>query len=59
MVALAIVSIMISKIFDITITRSYAVLRAADLDWIIGPEYRPGRYILGCSQCLASCATDL
>ena len=35
-------------------TRSYAALRAADLDWIIGPEYSPGRYILGCSQRLAS-----
>ena len=36
-------------------TRSYATLRAADLDWIIGTEYSPGRYILGCSQRLASC----
>ena len=25
------------------ITRSCAALRAADLDWIVGPEYRPGR----------------
>ena len=36
-------------------TRSYATLRAADLDWIIGTEYSPGRYILGCSQRLALC----
>ena len=27
-------------------TRSYAALRAADLDWIIGPGYSLGRYIL-------------
>ena len=26
----------------IIITRSYAALRAADLDWIVGPEYRLG-----------------
>ena len=36
-------------------TRSYAALRAADLDWIVGLEYSSGRYILGCSQRLASC----
>ena len=30
----------------ITITRSYAALRAADLDWIVGPGYSLGRYIL-------------
>ena len=36
-------------------TRSYAALRAADLDWIIGPGYSLGGYILGCSQRLASC----
>ena len=28
------------------ITRSYAALRAADLDWIVGPGYSSGRYIL-------------
>ena len=28
-------------------TRSYAALRAADLDWIVGPGYSLGRYILG------------
>ena len=39
----------------ITITRSYAAQRAADLNWIIRMEYSPGRYILGCSQRLASC----
>ena len=33
-----------------SITRSYAALRAADLDWT-----GSGGYILGCSQCLASC----
>ena len=26
----------------IIITRSYAALRAADLDWIVGPGYSPG-----------------
>ena len=26
----------------ITGTRSYAALRAADLDWIVGPGYSPG-----------------
>ena len=36
-------------------TRSYAALRAADLDWIVWPGYSLGRYILGCSQRLASC----
>ena len=30
--------------FDIT--RSYAALRAADLDWIVGPGYSLGGYIL-------------
>ena len=28
---------------EITSTRSYAALRAADLDWIVGPGYSPGR----------------
>ena len=28
-------------------TRSYAALRAADLDWIVGPEYSLGGYIFG------------
>ena len=27
-------------------TRSYAALQAADLDWIVGPGYSSGRYIL-------------
>ena len=27
-------------------TRSYAALRAADLEWIVGPGYSLGRYIL-------------
>ena len=27
------------------VTRSCAVLRAADLDWIVGPEYSLGGYI--------------
>ena len=36
-------------------TRSYAALRAADLDWIVGLGYSWGGYILGCSQRLASC----
>ena len=36
-------------------TRSYCALRAADLDWIVGPGYSSGGYTLGCSQRLASC----
>ena len=36
--------IIISKSF--VITRSYAALRAADLDWNVGPGYMLGRYIL-------------
>ena len=36
-------------------TRSYAALRAANLDWILKPGYSLGGYILGCSQSLASC----
>ena len=31
-------------------TRSYAALRAADLDWIVGPGYSSGRYILEKNQ---------
>ena len=31
-------------------TRSYAALRAADQDWIVGPGDSSGGYILGCSQ---------
>ena len=37
------------------ITMSYAALRASNLDWIVGPGNSSGGYILGCSQCLASC----
>ena len=33
--------------FCFTITRSFAALLAADLDWIIGPEYSLGGYIFG------------
>ena len=33
-------------------TRSYAALRAADLVWIVGPDYSLGRYIFGDSQLL-------
>ena len=43
------------SILIIIITRSYAALRAADLDWIVRPEYSLGEYIQGYSQCLASC----
>ena len=32
------------------ITRSYAALRAADLDWIVGLDYSLGGYIFGDSQ---------
>ena len=37
-----------SCLFNILIvTRSYAALQAADLDWIVGPGYDLGGYILG------------
>ena len=37
------ITIMITiLIVIIIITRSYAALRAADLDWIVGPGYSPG-----------------
>ena len=32
-----------TKHLDILYTRSYAALRAADLDWIVGPGYSLGR----------------
>ena len=38
--------IIIIIIIMIMITRSYAALRAADLDWIVGPGYSLGGYIL-------------
>ena len=41
--------------FTIMRTRSYAALRAADLDWIIMPGYSLGGHILGCSERLALC----
>ena len=44
-----------AMIILIIITRSYATLRAAYLDWIVGPGYSLGGYILGCSQRLSSC----
>ena len=31
------------KIGSLQLTRSYAALRAADLDWIVGPGYSLGR----------------
>ena len=34
------------SIVIIIITMSYAVLQAADLDWIVGPGYTSGGYIL-------------
>ena len=34
------------------VTRSCAALRAADLDWIVGPEYSLSGYIFGDSQLL-------
>ena len=37
------------SVVDVTYTTSYATLRAADLDWIVGPGYSSGGYILGCS----------
>ena len=42
-------------LLDFVQTRSYAALRAVDLDWIVRPGYSWGGYILGCSQRLASC----
>ena len=35
-----------SQFLTIYITRSYAALLAADLDWIVGPGYSLGGYIL-------------
>ena len=32
----------------ICVTRSYAALRAADLDWIVGPGYSLGRVQILC-----------
>ena len=40
---------------NIWYTRSFAALRAADLDWIVGSGHSWGGYILGCSQRLATC----
>ena len=39
------VAIIINIIIIIIITRSYATLRAADLDWIVRPGYSSGGYI--------------
>ena len=44
-----------TDIITIIIIRFDAALRAAHIDWIVGPGYSSGGYILGCSQCLASC----
>ena len=35
-----------NRFFDFNQTRSYAALRAADLEWIVGPGYSLGGYIL-------------
>ena len=40
------IPIIINSITTI-VTRSYATLRAPGLDWIVGPEYSSGGYILG------------
>ena len=45
-------NIAIKSICCFTFTRSCAALRAADLDWIVGPEYSLGGYIFGDSQLL-------
>ena len=37
--------LLLISILFIIITRSYAALRAADLEWIVGPGYSLGRYI--------------
>ena len=34
------------ELIIITITRSYAALRAADLEWIVGPGYSLGGYTM-------------
>ena len=39
-------SFMVFVKLKIFLTRSCAALRAADLDWIIGPGYNLGGYIL-------------
>ena len=41
-IIIIIIIIVIILIILIIITRSYAALRAADLDWIVGPGYSPG-----------------
>ena len=45
--------IIIAIIAIIMITRPYAALGAAGLDWIVGPGYSSDWYILECSQRLA------
>ena len=40
------------RILTFCVTRSCAALRAADLDWIVGPEYSLGGYIFGDFQLL-------
>ena len=35
-------SSLVSVFYHFIFTRSYAALRAADLDWIVGPGYRAG-----------------
>ena len=42
-IIIMIITIIIIMIIIIIITRSYAALRAADLGWIVGPGYSPGR----------------
>ena len=41
------------SLYNLSDTRSYVALQAADLDWIVGPGYSSGRYFLGCCQRLA------
>ena len=40
------VTVVSTFIIIIIVTRSYAALRAADLEWIVGPGYSLGGYIL-------------
>ena len=40
-------------------TRSYAALQAADLEWIVGPGYSLGGYILEKNHDLEPCKTNL
>ena len=52
MIKVKMVVMVIAVMIVIIITRSCAALRAADLDWIVEPEYSLGGYIFGDFQLL-------